>query len=150
MLLGLLNQGPFFHITRQQAQLTYDCGAAYITHQQQPGMLLYLVHEHPSTSIEQHICEYLAYVRSRLDLTDVNKAIPHLLSSLQPPQEGFSLRANYYWMLMGKPGGIDFLSQVEHALQRLASPDGLTQLIDKLDPQHQDHIWVNVTGAGEI
>jgi secreted Zn-dependent insulinase-like peptidase len=149
MLLGLLNQGPFFQATRQQSQLGYDCGAAYITHQQKPGMLLYLVHEHPHTKIEQHIRDYLAYVRAELEADDVRGAIPHLLSSLQPPQDGFSLRANYYWMLLGKPSGIAFLQDVEQALWRLSEPDGLAYLIDKLDPDTQAHIWVNVSGEAD-
>lgn len=143
MLLAMLLQNAFFQFIRQKHQLSYECNVSYLTHRSCPGILLSATHNDDTPRVKALFKRFVQECNQRLDMQTIKSVLPHLKSSLAVPQNEFSIQANYYWMMLGKPEGLEFNHKMIERCQALAKMNEYPTLAEKLAFTSR-HLWVLV------
>ena len=115
MALAEVLAEPFFDRFREQLQVGYDVGCGFITHQQHPGISFYVNYtEHEALDIMNYQTEFFTQISD--SLVQLRESWPHiqhtLTKQLNPQQLSTSQQAQYYWMQMGRLGGIEHDAQL--------------------------------------
>ncbi len=143
MILSMLLQNAFFKFIRQEHQLGYECNVSYLTHKGCPGILLYAIHNDDSQKVKALIEFFVKQCREQLDIETIKSVLPHLKRSLAMPQREFSIQANYFWMMLGKPEGIEFNQKLVDHCDELADMEEYPELISKLSFT-SPHLWIQI------
>ncbi len=139
----MLLQNAFFKFIRQEHQLGYECNVSYLTHKGCPGILLYAIHNDDSQKVKALIEFFVKQCREQLDIETIKSVLPHLKRSLAMPQREFSIQANYFWMMLGKPEGIEFNQKLVDHCDELADMEEYPELISKLSFT-SPHLWIQI------